>query len=356
MLLYAALGLGAIVAAILGVGWWLDTFVRPNDVAAVVGGDVITTGQVVEEMRPEASAIEEQARQVTGGQRSTQVSQAVEQQKRALPDQALDALVQERILAQEAARRGIAVSPQEVDARLRENVAELEALSAPAPASAASPSPTSEAPPAAEASPTAVSTPTPAPTLEPGRYEEALQRLLDSFGLTEQRYRALLGQQLLHERLQEALGAEIPTSQEQVRARHILVADEATARDVLQRLQGGADFAELAKQVSTDAASRDTGGDLGWFPRGIMNEAVENAAFALQPGERSDAVQSPSGYHVIEVLERDPNRPIAPGQLEALKERAFTTWLSARRSSPDVRLELDRAERDWTLRQIGVRP
>ncbi len=354
MLLLAALGLAAVVGTILAVGWAVDTLVRANDVAAVVEGDVITTGQVLQEMRPAAQAIDAQARQVSGGQRNASIAQAVDQQKRSLPDDALDALVEQRILEHEAARRGVTVSPEDVGARLRENVAEFDLLSTPSPTPEASPSPTAEASPTAQATP--AGTPTPVPTLPADRYQDALKRLLDQVSLGEDRYRALLARQLVQDRLQEAFGTEVPTSQEQVHARHILLDDEAKAKEVLQQLQDGADFGDLAKQVSTDPSTKDKGGDLGWLPRGIMNDAFENAAFALQPGQRSGVVQSPNGYHVVEVLERDPNRPVNPDQLTALKQRAFSSWLSARRSSPDVKLELDRAERDWTLRQIGVRP
>lgn len=75
------------------------------------------------------------------------------------------------------------------------------------------------------------------------------------------------------------------------------------AEDIMKRAKAGEDFATLAKDNSTDG-SKDEGGDLGWFGRGRMVKPFEDAAFALQPGQISDVVESQFGYHVIKVEER----------------------------------------------------
>ncbi len=112
---------------------------------------------------------------------------------------------------------------------------------------------------------------------------------------------------------QKAQGAY--DSPEQHRARHILIGVEANAgeaaqaaakakaADILQRLKRGADFARLAAEVSQDPISAKQGGDLGWFGRGVMDKAFEEAVFALAPGQLSEPVQSALGWHVIKVEE-----------------------------------------------------
>lgn len=85
----------------------------------------------------------------------------------------------------------------------------------------------------------------------------------------------------------------------EVHARHILVASEADAQKVMKELKGGAKFEDLAKKYSTDPGAQD-GGDLGWFKRDDMVPEFANAAFALKPGEVTQApVHTQFGWHVI---------------------------------------------------------
>ncbi len=75
------------------------------------------------------------------------------------------------------------------------------------------------------------------------------------------------------------------------------------AESVLERARAGDDFAELAEKYSDDDATASKGGDLGFFPRGRMVKAFEDAAFSMKPGEISDVIQTPFGYHIIKVEE-----------------------------------------------------
>jgi parvulin-like peptidyl-prolyl isomerase len=110
------------------------------------------------------------------------------------------------------------------------------------------------------------------------------------------------------------------TFPEEVRVRHILLTwkplgtgdDRAAIRDqmspILEKARGGADFAELARAHSQDAETAPRGGDTGFFRRGQMAPAFEEAAFALAPGEVSDMVETPFGVHVVRLEERRPAR------------------------------------------------
>jgi foldase protein PrsA len=91
---------------------------------------------------------------------------------------------------------------------------------------------------------------------------------------------------------------------EQVKASHILVEDEATAKKIKEELDHGKDFAELAKEHSTDTSNADTGGDLGYFGKGEMAEEFEKAAFALENGAISEPVKTEFGYHIIKLVDK----------------------------------------------------
>lgn len=90
----------------------------------------------------------------------------------------------------------------------------------------------------------------------------------------------------------------------ELNARHILVADEATAKKAIKEIKDGAKFADVAKKYSTDKGSAAKGGELGWFTVGTMVDAFNNAAYALKLNTLSEPVKSEFGYHVIEVTDK----------------------------------------------------
>lgn len=109
---------------------------------------------------------------------------------------------------------------------------------------------------------------------------------------------------------------------EQVRARHILVDTKQEADNIRAKLDSGADFATLALQYSKDQQTKNRGGDLGYFTKGEMMREFEEAAFALQPGETSDPVETLYGYHIIRV--EDHKQAVIPplGDVRNEVERA----------------------------------
>ncbi len=130
-------------------------------------------------------------------------------------------------------------------------------------------------------------------------------RVLEDQVLQQGYLRRQIEPELTAEKLQARYDARYAaqTGPDEVRARHILLETEEKARQVLADIRGGADFAEAAKAHST-GPSGPRGGDLGFFQAGQMVPEFSEAAFALQPGEVSDPVQTQFGWHLIKVEER----------------------------------------------------
>lgn len=95
-----------------------------------------------------------------------------------------------------------------------------------------------------------------------------------------------------------------------LKGRHILVETEEEAKEIIDSLKNGADFAELAKEKSTDTASGANGGELGWFGKGEMVSEFEEAAYALDLNTISEPVKSSYGYHIIEITEKEEKKPL----------------------------------------------
>jgi len=148
---------------------------------------------------------------------------------------------------------------------------------------------------------------------------------LEKNGLTDEYFHQLVVDNLLMEQLSDKHGPERQV--EQAHVRHILVETEEEAQEVVDKLKAGGDFAVLAAEYSTDPGSKDQGGDLGWFPRGVMIKEFEDVAFSLPLEETSEPVQTQFGYHVLEVLERGP-KDMDEQSYEQAKQQAFMDWFT----------------------------
>jgi len=158
--------------------------------------------------------------------------------------------------------------------------------------------------------------------------EEAFRAKLAEWGETPEDAWQEVRVQLIGMKMTQRVVESVPTTTEHVHARHILVDTAAEAERILSQLQASADFATLARAYSQDTSTRESGGDLGFFPRGILVASeVEQAAFDLQPGHFSGVVASPLGYHIVQVVERDPARTVSPENLRLLQDRAVQEWI-----------------------------
>lgn len=128
----------------------------------------------------------------------------------------------------------------------------------------------------------------------------------------------------------------VPSNAEQVLARQILLSDLFQAERLLAQLEGGTPFETVV--INNDPQRL---GSLGWFPRGYLFQAeVEEAAFALQPGEYSGIVETVLGYHLIEVLDRDPARELNPQARLQLQMEALDNWLGEQLEKSDIEVFL----------------
>jgi foldase protein PrsA len=208
-------------------------------------------------------------------------------------EQVLDQVIDQILLHQLASEEGITATPEEVDAEIAEIQAQIQ---------------------------------------QDGSFAD-WDSFLAANNLTEELIRSLLADQILADGLAEIHGGSSVV--EQVNASHILVETEETGQEVLDKLDAGEDFAALAAEYSTDPGSKDQGGDLGWFPRGMMVPEFEEAAFALEAGETSELVQSDFGFHIIRVHDKG-EREMDPELAAQVKSQQFQAWFAAQRAEAGI--------------------
>ncbi len=213
-----------------------------------------------------------------------------------IKQQSLDNMIDDMLIAQEAAAQGVAVSDADLDAAMQKLIADAGG-------------------------------------------QQKFEQLVAASGMTLDDARATQRTQMLNNLMRDRVLAQVGQTAEQVHARHILVDSAAAAQAMLAQVQAGADFGQLAQQSSLDTLTKANGGDLGWFPRGTLpSKELEDAAFSLQPGQVSNVVQSAFGYHILQVLERDPARKLEGEQLVKVQQQAMENWLNGLRQKAQVEI------------------
>lgn len=292
----------------------------------------------------------------------------------------LDYMIETTLIRQEAARRGLTVSQEELEKALQEGFGyyangtptpapTATSFSTPTPnatafaivtitptpspvtptatatpdpnvtpTETATPSPTATAGPTATTGPTSTPFPTATPyTLEgyQAAFDERVKFITEQTGMSREDYLRFYEGLLLRDKLLADVTKDIQPEQEKVWARHILVADSALAMTIVEKLRAGEDFAKLAAEFSMDTGSKDNGGDLGWFGKGRMVAPFEEVAFSLPVGQISDPVQSEYGWHIIQVIDRQ-RMPLTEAELQQYKENVFNTFLKELREKAQI--------------------
>jgi len=155
---------------------------------------------------------------------------------------------------------------------------------------------------------------------------------MDTVGFTPETLNEQIVVYLTFQRLLQAHGG--PVEAEQIWAAHILVDSAEVADEVANRLAGGESFADLAAEYSQDSTGAE-GGDLGWFPRGMMVPEFEEVAFSLPIGEISDPVESQFGFHIIQLNGKEV-RPLDPAYLEQIQQQTFEVWFDEQLETADI--------------------
>lgn len=162
--------------------------------------------------------------------------------------------------------------------------------------------------------------------------QTALLQWMAARGYTEDLFRAALRRGAEAAWMRDHIAGRVPDTAEQVHLRQILLYNAETANNVLARLRAGESFDTLAVLYDPQ-----TGGELGWVPRGyLLDKRLEEAAFALQPGQYSDVIATDIGYHILMVLERDPAHPLSPDARLVLQELAVRDWLARQRAIAEI--------------------
>ncbi len=200
------------------------------------------------------------------------------------------------------------------------------------------PRPTSTPNPSATATPVPSLTPTATPYTLQG-FETQYQNLRKNYapsGATDAEFRTIYFEDGLYsDKVKAKVTADVPNKQDEVWARDIEVPDEVTANSVYTLLSNGADFATVAKNFSIDTATKDNGGDMGWFAKGTQPADLEAAIWPMKVGVINPPVKTSTGYFVIQVLGHEI-RPLTADAYNTAVTDAFNNWLQTERSNSKV--------------------
>jgi peptidyl-prolyl cis-trans isomerase C len=164
--------------------------------------------------------------------------------------------------------------------------------------------------------------------------EQPLEDWISTYGYTLESFKQALSRSIAAAWMRDQIISKVPSTAEQVHARQILLYNSDDAESAFAQLQTGSDFATLAAQYDPL-----TSGELGWFPRGYLTmPELDDPVFSLQPGEYTDIIQTDLGYHIIQVIERDPQRDLSPGAFQSAQVQAVQNWLVRRRSQSDIQI------------------
>ena len=163
---------------------------------------------------------------------------------------------------------------------------------------------------------------------DPEAFAAALEQELKRTDLSDEEYRQMMAANLLATKAQRVFSLSVPEAIEQVRMRQIQVVTEDEARSVLERLDAGEDFGDLARELSQDSATKEEGGEKGWVAQDELDLSYGAKVFALDVGTPSQPLPGTGGYFIFEVEEKEAEREVTDEQRSTMSGTYFTHWLA----------------------------
>jgi parvulin-like peptidyl-prolyl isomerase len=353
IILAIGFAVGIIVIVLVGVGIYDSYFVKPNKPVAVVNGEEIPAGHIETRVRwAQRTLVAQMSSQIellNAFADQPELTQTLQGQILELQAQlsnpallaqdVFDQMTTEALFRQEAERRGITVSAEEIDGTIYE-------LFDFYPDGTPTPSPTSGGESSEEGESGATELPQPIPTAYTREdFNEDYKNFVDSlrdFRIKEADFRDLVRNQLLQVKVQEAFQAEtdIPENEEQVLVQHLIVQEEAVADEVFQRYKDGQPWEELVLEFSEDTSTNETAGEIGWLSLEELQSQFGQQGliiFASPLGQVIGPIESSIGFHLIIVDGRE-DRPLSEFALQRLTQTIYGNWVQSLRTEAEIEI------------------
>lgn len=374
-ILGVTIGIAVLLVLVLAYGIYDTTFVQPYKTVAEVNGDTIASGEFEGRVRLIQRELLSQLTSYLQMESFFGADPDILQELRNLQLQietqlanpellgrdVLDSMVLQRLLMAEAERQGVSVSEAELEMEVQRNFYYFP-NGTPTSAPTFTPLPTMTLDPEAEAEliPTTTASPGPSPTNIPSStpqatatpytldayqqdYKEFIRSLSD-FRISEDDFLTFIEIGILEENMRKAFVADIEREQEQIFSRVILAESDEVVNDVLERLEAGESWEELALEFSQDVSTSEAGGEVGWSTVTDMIARYGQpglAAFAAPEGEVVGPFTLEGGGSYIFIVERRELRPISDDAYQSALDRAFNEWLQGLRDEAEVTIVED---------------
>jgi hypothetical protein len=181
-------------------------------------------------------------------------------------------------------------------------------------------------------------------------WSEALQEVVTATGLGVDEIERFTADAIRRERLIEELFAGTERSPSHLRGREIVLQSEGDGTAALERLQNGEAMEAIARELSVDPTSRESGGQVDWTPPGIRPEAWDRAVFNAPVGDVIGPFEGDSRWYLFRVLDRVDERELSDEHEEMIRQSKFDDWIAERTETQPISYTLSADVIDWTER------